>query len=303
MSEVDMKRTDMTGRVDFSTFHLTNIKEDPDQLWTFGNQAIIKLAAQFGMPVEEISVEYLFNLVRMVGANKELQLNITAAQRELGNQAYVIASDILDGSGILKSLNRSFVDPWRPVPDECNLVITGGVAGWMLRRSAVASRIDSVTHPNVYVAAGTRRMCITEHQRVHTLKDLLGYDPSEQEFAEHFLQTSLALDAFNVVLVPVESTNGNNVLSGLFAAHPALLESRIMVIGNAPSAIQSAAQLRIVARGINPNFDSDGTQLFVRSDACPLLPEGADPADGQHPISGLGALARAAKLLLEAALS
>ena len=103
-------------------------------------------------------------------------------------------------------------------------------------------------------------------------------------------------------VLKADSANGNDVLREMFDLWPTLLTSEVMVIGNAPSAIQSAGQFRAVAREIDPTFDANGTQLYVWSDTFPVARDGDSPADGQNPISGLGSLARAALFLCKAAL-
>lgn len=284
---------------DFSTFSISALAESPDDLWSLGGGVLVDLANHFGFPTKTPTVELMSEFVRTVGANKELQLNIAGSKQALGAEAYATATDLLERSGIMRPLNRSFLDPSLTLPHEYMTVITGGVANWMLRRANVANSLSAAKNHRLFLAMGSREMKLAEHPRVQVLADQLRRLPTEYDFASHFLVPDLERSGYHAKAVNTECAAGDEVLEAFFAAEPLLLYRELLVIGNAPSAIQSAGQLRIAARKMHSDFDSDGTQLFVRSDAFTVGRMGDSPAVSQNPISGLGALARAALFLVK----
>jgi hypothetical protein len=289
---------------DFSTFSTYTITKNPAALYDLGNGAIRKLADYFGHELPAVpTVENLFELVGKVGSNKELRLNVPGARAILGGDATTIATKLLTDSGIMRPLYRPFTSTAHAVPEGCSLVITGGTANWMLRREAVAARCNPRMNPALFLAMGSRYMQDGEHPRVETLALRLERQPTEAEFAKRYMLDNLLRDGFKVQLHRVASTNGDDVMRSLLDGFRYLLDTQVLIIGNAPGAWQSVAQFRAVARELNPNFDSNGDQLFVRSDKFSVAEYGDGAADAQNPISGLGALARAAAFILKTVLN
>lgn len=102
------------------------------------------MATAFSYGLNDLSVESLGGLIRVVGPAKLLQENIAGVQAALGTteDAVSLAKDWVNRSGLLLPVDRSFVNPNVVIGSELGTaVITGGVRNWMMRRSLLLESI------------------------------------------------------------------------------------------------------------------------------------------------------------------
>ena len=243
----------------------------------------------------------LRRLIGVLGPAKELQQNIELVRANLGDQADETMADWVERSGILSPLDRRFVRDEAPSEITDSLVMSGGVARWMLRREAVIKSLDHGKIRNIYLPIGNREMKPPEHQMVATWVLRHGHNPSEFEFARDYVVPSLEIAGIrpkSINLLEVESSDGDEILDTLFTEYPRILDRTVKVVSNAPNGLQASGQLRLAARRLNPVFDGlDNGQLSVTTDAFPLARKGEKPATHQNPVTALGQLARNALFL------
>lgn len=278
---------------DFSDYQLG------DDVYSLGGGVIpeIAAAANYELTSGQAAQDVLPGLIGAVGPDKELQKNIGRVKQFLGDDAVQTAADWVERSGVLKPVERSFVQPGQ-LPDEIDsLLINGGVARWMLRRAAIAEQYSPERIGRIILPLGIRQMGKVEHQLVTTLETKNGVKPTEQQFASEYLVGRLSLAGFKVELIPVESTDGDSILQELFTQYKSLTEGTMLVAGNAPSVIQSAGQVRLAARSAASSFDSNGDQLFMAGDTIQVARNGEKPATHQDPYTALGQIARNALFL------
>jgi hypothetical protein len=246
--------------------------------------------------------ENLGQLVGLLGPAKELQQNIKLVEQALGEGAPDQIADWVEESGIMAPVERGFMTP-RTVAegegaDRPVLYFGGGVANWQLRRVGVAERFDPAVVSRIVLGFGTREMKPGEHQLVATYANRHeGKLPTEAAFAHEFIVPRLSLAGFKVEVPEIDSNNGDTILDALVEQDPSLLDEHIIVVANAPNAIQAAGQLRIAARKVDSSFDSTGEQLSVVSDSFPLARHGEAPKTHQNPKTALAQLARNALFL------
>ncbi len=296
----------------FSNYNLVEIAEDPQGVYGLVDRLLPRIAEEgFSRPVAiNPSTEELSDLIGLVGKQKELQKNIPNVEGHLGADISALhkAAYWTDRSGVLLPLSRSFVDPDRKLPNKIDaVVITGGVARWMLRRlfqveTVVSQRFDRINR--VHLMTGNREMKDTEHEMVAELSGAMGRQLTESDFARKILVPRLTRLGLRVGLTAVASASGDEVFGEGISQNPRILEGNITVIGNAPSATMTTGQFYLNAHEHDPSFNSNGDQLFMLSDSYPLATteqEAKIPATFQNPYTALGQIARNALILHKSA--
>lgn len=279
---------------DFSNYELG------DNVYELAGGVLPEMAEAAGFDLgPEPTEEALSGLVGRLGPQRELQRNIELVKEFLGPYAQDRAADWVERSGVLIPLQRPFAAPGEMPREHDAIVFSGGVARWMLRRMTMVETIDPETVGRVVLPIGNRPMGSVEHQLVKTFEARERRLPTEAEFAERYLLGRLAAAGFREVdLVKFDTKNGDDILAGLFAMRPELLDGSILVPANAPSAIQTAGQLRVAARNARSDFDSNGDQMAMVSDAIEVARNPKQkPATHQDPFSALGQIARNALFL------
>lgn len=258
----------------------------------------IAYASDFDLPVSP-TAEHLDDFIKHIGPAKELQQNIALVREKLGvsddTDATNLVADWVERSGVLTPLNREFARAETQVRDEFDTVIwSGGVANWMLRRTALTERLDPAKVGRLVIPVGNRVMGDVEHQIVATLNRTMA-DLTEAHFVLEVVQPRLKIIGFNVEVLPVSSKDGDEVLDAAFSEVPSILDGTILVPSNAPNAIQAAGQLRLAA---NRAGELEDDQLFMVSDSIPVARHGEGTATHQNPFSALGQIVRNAKFLV-----
>jgi hypothetical protein len=247
------------------------------------------------------SEDALSNFIGHIGPAKELQQNIGLVQERLASDddALTLAANWTERSGIVSPIHRSFKSTEVAVPSEFDTaVITGGVARWMLRRAAQLRDLSDVSElrfGEVLVGAGIREMKESEHSTVARLAELNGRLPTEADFAEEVIVPHLQAAGLRARAVRFDTRVGDEVVKDL--ANTIQNRATVLVAANAPAALQTAGQLRVAMRDIRPDFDTQGEQLFVSSDAIPVARHGESAATHQNPYTALGQIARNALFL------
>lgn len=279
---------------DFSTYELG---QNPYDL---ADGILREIAAATGYTLGEQPTDTeLSGLISHLGPTKTLQDNITLVQEELGSgiDATTVVADWIERSGVLIPLQRAFADN-EPTPNEFDAVVwSGGVANWILRRTAITERLDPERVGTVTIVAGNRQMREAEHQLVINYARKEGKLPSEADFISAYILGRLGLAGFDSSLLRVDSGNGDQILDELFAVHRSLLDKSVVVPSNAPNAIQAAGQLRLAAKRAYVTFDNTHNQVYMMSDSVPVARRGEGTATHQNPFSALGQIARNALFL------
>ncbi len=273
--------------MDFSNY------EQGAALYALGNSVLPEIAdrANYQLTDQPDKVN-LQGLIAKLGPDKELQKNIGVVREALGDNATGQIADWVERSGIMYPVERSFMKP-TAVPERADtVIINGGVANWMLRRAGVVLRMDPKNVGQVLLPIGNRQMGAAEHQLVQTSERSRGQRPTEAQFVEQFVVPSLAMAGFDVRLIPVESSRGDEVLDALLATVPSILDGTVIVAANAPNALQAAGELRLAGQRVRPEFDINGQQVHMVSDSIALARRGEAAKTHQNPATAVGQLGR-----------
>lgn len=253
-------------------------------------------------------------LVGAIGAKKTLRENETGAKAWLtqvtgsDEQAFALAADWLERSGVQQALDRSLWTPELTTPEEAAVVATGGVANWQDR---TAELITNLSPRQVHIATGTQVMnSVTEkiNPNVITLQNVYGTFPTQQQYAEDIILPQLLAAGHEVVISPYDTQNGEEIAQRFVADYSRLLSGPLAFARVANAGIQLAVQFRNAARRMNTRFDTNPNkpQAFVLTDSFPIartLDEAApkNAKDFQSPFTGIRQVALTGKLLVEAA--
>lgn len=291
--------TEMT----FHTYDLQTMSKMPEGVYALSDGLLPEMAKDLGYAGLGITpnADAIKGFIGHAAPHKELQRNIASVQdrlSELGKDALTTTCEWAERSGVLLPQQRSFVSPAIELPDtkQGTQGFQGdGVARWMLRRADVALHPTRPKISVMHLAAGTRTMGLGEHQSVQDYANENGHAPTAAQFMSQTIRPKYDGARIPTVLYTPESGEGTRV------AHAALqgmdLEAPIVVVGNAPSAIQSAGQFREIARSLKPDFDDDGTELFVVSDGIEVARNNEGPETHQNSYSLIGAILRNALFL------
>lgn len=285
----------------FSNYELDQVQANPKGVYALANGLIPEIANLAGYALSEApNDEELRGFVGLVGPDKELQKNISRVTDVLGDQATETTADWVERSGVLAPVNRAFKRTVDTPASVDTVLWSGGVANWMLRRRNLTERLDPQNVGQVLLPLGTRNMGNAEHQFVATLANKLGRQPTEAEFAETYIIGGLSVAGFDVEIIPVDSTNGDDILDASVEAHPEILDGSVLVVANAPNAIQGTGQFRLAAKRQDASFDAGDTQLYMMGDTIPVARNGEGTATHQNPKTALGQIARNALFLHQA---
>jgi len=289
---------------DFSGFELRGIN-----VYELADGLLPEMALATGYDLGAVPTEEaLRGLIAHIGPAKTLQDNIAVVQERLGTRddALTFAANWTERSGVLEPVHRGFVDDTRHVPDSFKTAIFNTAVGrWQERR---ANRLIQLNEAGkrigrVIILGGQRVMGEGEHPAVAQLAKKSGSLPTETEFARGYIRALLLSKGISPVHVEaIESTDAEDIFyQGLEVHRNNVMNGRVLAVGNAPSAIQVAAQLRPVAKGIDASFDANGRQLFMTGDSIEVARHGEGPETHQNPFSALGQIARNGLLLHMAA--
>lgn len=287
----------------FATYEVT-----PDlDVYNLADGLLFDIAeqAKFEVPSpderNEHSEAYLEDSLSKVGPDRELQQNISAVRAALGPNSRLVIADWIERSGIMVPVERGFMSE-TPVPEKFDTLFwSGGVANWMMRRLAMTQRFDPNNVGRVVLPFSTREMKPGEHQLVATYQKEHDGLPTEYDFANRFIKPMLHLVGFagdQVIIMNTGKSKGDDVLKAAFADEKTdLLSDQIVVVSNAPNAIQAAGQLRFAGKDSDSSFDANNDQLFMVSDSFPLARNGEPTKTHQNPETALGQLYRNALFL------
>ncbi len=240
-------------------------------------------------------------LVGALSPNKELVLNINTTMEKLGENAVERAIEWVDRSGVLEPINRSFQRDETPPKKVDSIVFSGGVANWMLRRTALLERLDPASTDRVVIAAGERVMKPGEHQMVKNYAQNNGRLPTEYEFMGKYILPRIGHAGFNdrtIHFVDGRSSNADEIWAEAIRKNSKLVgPTRTLIVTNAPNSIQAAGQFRLSARQVDEGFDGLVSQLFVVSDSIPVARHGEKSPGLQDPVTAIGQIARNALVL------
>jgi hypothetical protein len=286
--------------MDFSDYELPELAQTPGGVYNLADGVLREIGDWFDFILgEEPTEAELRGLIAAVGPAKTLQDNIQHVQSVLGPDAINIAAEWLEHSCMMDAVGGAFSAPMTELPELFDAtIVLGGVANWQLRRMMTLLRLDPNRLSRVVWALGKRVMGDSEHQLVKTLNWPNEPKITEFGFCDIVIAPLLRRAQLGPQLVYVDSTSGDEVCAeAASAAHYAVNNGKVLVIGNAPSTIQSAGQFLAAARQLNPSFNENGDQLYMKGDFFPVARHGEGKDTHQHPLSGIGALIRAALFL------
>lgn len=289
----------------FATYDLTDML--PNGVYGLSNGLLPEMARALGYtdPDDDTgqttllgdtpTEQALRGFIKHIGPAKTLQDNIALVQERLRTEdnAVTIAADWADRSGTLLSLDRSVIKPDLQAPDLLDIVITGGVVRWELRRLELVIRqiVAKRRIGKVTLVAGNRMMAASEHALAAAFHAVHGQGPDEHEFMEGIIAPQLRFIGLRVRVVRVNSGDYKDVMA-CAAAEVDLTKRAVVVVGNAPSAIMNAMQLREAGRAIDKDYDRDGDRLYVISDCIEVARHGEGPELKQNPFSLLPQIGR-----------
>lgn len=277
----------------FATYDMERVRSNPTEVYDLSDGLLPEIAQTAGYELAPEPTEAnLSGLIAAVGPAKELQANIQTVKDRFGADATQKIADWIDRSEIMAPVERPFGKN-TPISGKIDaIVFSGGVANWMLRRTAVTEQIDADKVGSVVLPMGNREMKPVEHALVREFARVEGRFPTEAEFGQRYLLGRLAAAGFRAEVVPVDSGNGDQVLDALWVAKPELSNGTMLVAANAPNAVQAAGQVRLSARRADAAFDKAFDQLYMASDSFPIARHGEKPKTHQNPETALGQLVR-----------
>lgn len=293
---------------DFSNYELGEIAEQEFGVYQLADELIPEMAETLryditGRPVQET----LGDFIGQFGPDKEYQKNISLVKDRVSVDQ---AADWVERSGALVPVARAFRDN-TPLPERFGVaVMTGGIANWILRRTAVLEQVDPTTVSRVWMVPSNRKMDDGEHQLVKSHRErfgLYGVETTEAAFMKHFISKRLGDVWFNYRIHDAHGmTKGSNVLDHwatfLATVDNAVRITTFLVPTNAPASIQTAVTVREALQKIDPTFDTAATpQLFMMGDSIPVARHGEHKSTHQDPHSAIGQLLRNARYLDRAA--
>lgn len=249
-----------------------------------------------GMPTDAS----LRAFIKHVGPSKFLLDNVSLVQKLLKTDldATAIAADWADDSEALLRVYRSFVNPGLQATGEIDVVLTGGVLRWELRRlEELIRRIaNDLRVRRIFLAAGNREMAATEHHLAAAYWKLHGEGPTESEVMDLVVAPWLKFLKLDYRVIPVPSDEGSEVMARA-AIEADIVNRAVLVVSNAPAGIQNAGQLRAAGRAIDPMYDHTGEQLLYLTDNIKVARKGEKPDTHASPFTFPGALGRASQAL------
>jgi hypothetical protein len=290
----------------FADYELDRIARDTRGVYGLAEGLIPEIARVTGF-----SPDYRFptegdlrGLIGHVAPNKLLATNVDQTTSVIEHpDPEALAADWAERSGALEPMERSFADPNVAVPEVVNVaLVAGGVARFICRRAnslgRYVNRRDRTVERAVF-AFGSREMDDQEHEDVIGLRRMLHRQPTEADFGKHIIVPELhQATGVDAQLLAVHSSIGDEVMRAAIDAHPVLVTGRTLVVGNAPSVVQTAGQFRRAARlSRGPNYDANGGQVTMLADGIPVARNGEGPETHQNPITFVGQVARLALAL------
>lgn len=268
---------------------------------------------EYSLPTR-LTPEDLGGLVDKVGSSKVLQDNIPRVQEFLGTDedAFQIAANWVERSGVQKELNRSLWTPAIETPDTVQFtVISGGVANWQDRSAGIIvnKREASSDFSNkVVYLAGSRVMdspTETSNGNIQEFFDEQGRYPAEFEYAERFIGSVLRQAGFDPSFVETGNASGDE--QALYFARyydnfnpkEAIAFARVANAG-----VMLAGQYRKALQDEYRGFDADAKKpkAFVMTDSFTVArsQDELDPKTNQNPFTALRMIIVTAKTIQQA---
>lgn len=269
----------MSQERDFHNFELK-----VDRVYDLGGAVLPEIAELVGVNIGEThNEEGLVALWNELGPNPELRKN-----PDNPNIEREVAADLVERSGIMLPLDRSISSPVYEVQDfeVPNIVMTGGVWGWMRRSAKVATELSP---RHVIIGAGDRIMkgpTEKDQPDVAAVFEETGNYPTEQQYMREVIAPELVEAGHTVSISEFTKMNGDQIAAGIVEKHPELLEERFVAIRVPNAAVQLGAQIELAIRAQNSvyNSDSHDPRSFVMSDTLPVArteEQDADPTNYQ----------------------
>lgn len=276
--------------VDFSNYDLRTVN-----LYEIGNKVIPTVAELANVELgEQPNEASLRALIKAGGPDKDLQKNIGLVRDKLGADAVKTMTQwVEEDAGLLRPLNRFYVQDSQPADiDGRHAVIGGGKARPMLKRAFVALTLP-VASTQITLFGSQNVMAEADHTLVgHYMSIHDGELPTENDFMREYIKPLLEVAGHKPDLLETGSASGTKALGELFAERPGLLSDPIVMPSNMPAARQVAGQFRRAAILADNSFDSEGTQLLIKSDSIPLARKGESPETHQNPETAIAQMCR-----------
>lgn len=295
----------------YQTFNLHEINNSPRGVYDLADGLLPEMALAMGYDGlgDQPATAALQDFIRQIAPAKFLQDNISLVRERLDTNAdaETIAGDWADRSGSLSATRRSFSSSDTsqdsiPKNTDAFVIFNTVVGRWQERRinEIVSLKDNGQKLIEAVILAGNRVMAETEHPEVSKIAAKHGTLPTEARFAEEYTKPTLRYKTgLEANVIAVESSNGDEIFTEGLRRKSDLLGFLVIAVGNAPSTIQVAGQLRKAAQGISPDFDSTGSQLYMSGDSIPVARNGEGPTTHQNPFTALGQIARNALILHE----
>ena len=302
---------------DFSNFELEQLKYD-DGVGGLSDGIVRDTADIFRVSLSDRpNADELSELVDQIRSNKVLEGNIQNIEKRipLNEKGINQAADLVERSGVQLPLSRSLWTPEITADEIDNVVIMGGVANWMDRMENMLLRdAESEYFRKVVLVTGNRTMTAkTElvNPRVIEFKESIGREPHETEYAKKYLVPSLS-ERGHTVKSMTQNTTGGGELALQYANYQESLghsaDEPVAFLRVANAGVQMAIQYRDAIRTGSPGFDNvtvgGAHQAFIRTDGFRMArtqDQIQDPTNYQNPITALGQVVLAAKLLQKTA--
>ena len=296
---------------DFETYDLLDLARNPNELYSLAGGLLPEMAETLRFDLSNSpNIANLREFIGYISPEKTLQDNIALTTERLSRtnaDPVKMAADWIDRSGSLNELYRGFVTQDAKITEKGfdAAVFNTAVARWQERRAKMLIELkeEGIKFGRAIIFAGNRNMGPTEHSEVEAMMSKNGVAPTESEFASSYIRDMLVANDIDTQVVAVDSNNGDEVIKEGILQNPYIYDGGVLVVGNAPSTVQAAAQFRKAARTIElpyaHEFDIDGNQLMMAGDTIPVARHGESPETHQNPFSSLGQIARNAMFLYE----
>lgn len=264
---------------------------------------IRELAHVFGHDLTpEPDADNLGRLIEKVGPETELQQNVAYVQDILGSEpaAMALAREWVRRSGLLRQVRRSFMSPGIELPRRNGMaVIFGGSRPSMDACVQTLQKLREQGYSfglNLF-AGGNRPITVQENAEQFL------HGKAEYDYLDMLSKT---LGSTTMILA-VDSSIGEAVTERVASSinlemyvRRSTQQGSVVAISSAGAWVQRAGQLRRTMGRLFPqrNFDEQGGQLFVATDATELGVTGDEPLPPfMNPFRALGQIVRNAQEL------
>lgn len=285
-----MSRKSLFPEVDFANFDMaTNTIEQ------IGDGVIAEISQACGLETPASpDVQYFDELTSVVGQKPTLQDNISSMRKlmhDTHSDPSLTVRRWVQRGGLMRVVDRSYMFPESRTPRDIDVaLISGGVRNWMARRADLFS--TALPHvPSLILVGGNREMRTVEGDDVE--EGMTEGDYLETVVKPHLIKRVKS----DIVVVKPETKVGDEVMKSGVAEIGS--NQKVVLPVNAGSWVMNGGQLRRAMQETHPDFDTDGSQLFVVSDKFQLgFDQGEPTATHQNPYSALAMIPRSAQEVL-----